>query len=75
MDISNGNFKMYPPLRSEDDRQALIEGLKSQIIQVIATDHAPHPDYSKKTSFKLASRGVVGLSLHFRCCTVQKYFQ
>lgn len=74
MDISNGNFKMYPPLRSEDDRQALIEGLKSQIIQVIATDHAPHPDYSKKTSFKLASRGVVGLESAFPMLYSSKIF-
>ena len=38
---------MYPPIRTEDDRQALIEGLKKNIIQVIATDHAPHPQKLK----------------------------
>mgnify|MGYP001158613643 CR=1 FL=1 len=65
MDISDGKYKMYPPLRTEDDRQALIEGLKKNIIQVIATDHAPHPLQTKKTSFKLASRGVVGLESTF----------
>ncbi len=65
MNISNGKYKMYPPLRTEDDRQALIEGLKRNIIQVIATDHAPHPAKTKDVSFKLASRGVVGLESSF----------
>ncbi len=65
MNISDGKFKMYPPLRTEDDRQALIEGLKKNIIQVIATDHAPHPQETKDISFKLASRGVVGLESSF----------
>lgn len=65
MDISNGKYKMYPPLRTEADREALIEGLKKNIIQVIATDHAPHPTQTKDTSFKLASRGVVGLESSF----------
>ena len=65
MDISDGKYKMYPPLRTENDRQALIEGLKKNIIQVIATDHAPHPAQTKDISFKLASRGVVGLESSF----------
>ena len=65
IDISNGKYKMYPPIRTEDDRQALIEGLKKNIIQVIATDHAPHPEQTKNISFKLASRGVVGLESSF----------
>ena len=38
--MNDGSLKMYPPLRSEEDRQALINGLKNGIIDVIATDHA-----------------------------------
>jgi len=74
IDITNSNYKMYPPLRSEDDRQSLIEGLKSEIIHVIATDHAPHPESTKKTNFKLASRGVVGLESAFPMLYSSKIF-
>ena len=43
----DGKFKMNPPLRSKDDRAALIEGIKDGTIDMIATDHAPHSDEEK----------------------------
>jgi dihydroorotase len=55
------NAKMYPPLRSEADRQALIKGLKSGTIDCIATDHAPHAKDEKDLDFDLAPFGVIGL--------------
>ncbi len=53
--------KMNPPLRSEADRQALIEGLRDGSIDVIATDHAPHTVQEKEQEFDLAPFGVIGL--------------
>lgn len=57
----DGNYKMNPPLRSEEDRQALIAGLKDGTIEVIATDHAPHSREEKCGSMKKALFGIVGL--------------
>ena len=62
---SDGEYKMYPPIRAEDDRQALIMGLKTGVIDIIATDHAPHPQETKTLSFKNSARGVVGLESAF----------
>lgn len=53
--------KMSPPLRSSADRTALLEGLARGVITVIATDHAPHDEDSKRVAFCCASNGVVGL--------------
>ena len=53
--------KMNPPLRSESDRQALLEGLQDGTIEVIATDHAPHTSQEKEQEFDLAPFGVIGL--------------
>lgn len=53
--------KMNPPLRSESDRQALLEGLRDGTIDVIATDHAPHTSQEKEQEFDLAPFGVIGL--------------
>ncbi len=55
------NTKMNPPLRTEEDRQALIEGLKDGTIDVIATDHAPHAWEEKEAEYIYAPFGVVGL--------------
>ena len=55
------NTKMKPPLRTEEDRKALIEGLKDGTIDVIATDHAPHSIEEKETEYDAAPFGVVGL--------------
>lgn len=55
------NYKMNPPLRSEADRQALLEGLADDTITVIATDHAPHTATSKTVEFDYAPFGIIGL--------------
>ena len=57
----DGNFKMNPPLRSKADVEALREGLKNDIMDVIATDHAPHAEQEKDKSMKDAAFGIVGL--------------
>jgi dihydroorotase len=58
-------FKMNPPLRSEADRQALIEGLRDGTIECIATDHAPHAPEEKEVPFEQAAMGVTGLETAF----------
>ncbi|HWK27515.1 MAG TPA: dihydroorotase [Solirubrobacter sp.] len=58
-------LKMNPPLRTEDDRQALIEGLKSGVIDCIATDHAPHAREEKEVPFEEAPMGTTGLETAF----------
>lgn len=55
------DFKMYPPLRSEEDRLALIDALEDGTIDVVATDHAPHLPEEKQVGFMAAPRGVIGL--------------
>ena len=55
------NFKMNPPLRSEEHVQAIIEGLKDGTIDVIATDHAPHSIQEKEVEFAAAPFGIIGL--------------
>jgi dihydroorotase len=57
--------KMNPPLRTEQDRQALIEGLKSGVIDCIATDHAPHARDEKEVPFEQAPMGTTGLETSF----------
>jgi dihydroorotase len=58
-------MKMNPPLRAEADRQALIEGLKSGVIDCIATDHAPHARDEKEVPFEQAPMGTTGLETSF----------
>lgn len=53
------------PLRSKEDREALIEGLLDGTIDFIATDHAPHTEEEKNTDMKLAPFGIVGLETAF----------
>ncbi len=62
------DFKMNPPLRSEDHRKALIAALKDGTIDVIATDHAPHHMDEKRVEFDLAPFGVTGLETAFAVC-------
>lgn len=57
----DGNYKMNPPLRSREDVEALVDGLRDGTIDVIATDHAPHAEAEKNRSMKLAAFGIVGL--------------
>ncbi len=61
----DSRFKMNPPLRSEDDRQALIEALRSGVIDCVATDHAPHAAEEKEVPFEEAAMGVTGLESAF----------
>jgi dihydroorotase len=55
------NAKMNPPLRTEADCRAMIEGLKDGTLDCIATDHAPHAGYEKQVEFAMAPFGIVGL--------------
>src|SRR3989338_1725741 len=55
------NFKMMPPLRTEADRKAILEGLQDGTIDAIATDHAPHTDEEKMAEFQDAPSGVTGV--------------
>jgi dihydroorotase len=65
LDRLDTRLKMNPPLRSEDDRQALIEGLRSGAIDCIATDHAPHAREEKEVPFEEAPMGTTGLETAF----------
>ena len=61
----DGRFKMNPPLRSKDDRLALIEGIVDGTIDMIATDHAPHSADEKSKGLEKSAFGVVGLETAF----------
>jgi dihydroorotase len=61
----DSRFKMNPPLRTEDDRQALIEALRSGVADCIGTDHAPHAPHEKQVPFEVANMGVTGLETAF----------
>lgn len=63
--FDDANYKMNPPLRSKEDVQALKEALRDNVIDVIATDHAPHSEEDKKESIKVAPFGIVGLETAF----------
>jgi len=60
--------KMNPPLRGEDDRRAVVEGLRNGTIDCIATDHAPHSVDDKKVEFDRAAFGIVGLETAVSLC-------
>lgn len=61
----DGRFKMNPPLRAAQDKQALIEGVLDGTIDVIATDHAPHSAEEKSKGLEKSAMGVVGLETAF----------
>ena len=61
----DGRFKTNPPLRSREDKQALIEGIKDGTIDMIATDHAPHSAEEKGRGLEKSLMGVVGLETAF----------
>ena len=66
MDLQeSGNWKMNPPIRSEEDRQALIKGVQDGTIECIITDHAPHSREEKSKGLAGSSMGVVGLETSF----------
>lgn len=60
-----GRFKMNPPLRSADDRAALIEGIKDGTVDMIATDHAPHSAEEKSRGLEKSAFGITGLETAF----------
>jgi dihydroorotase len=62
---TDSRFKMNPPLRAESDRRALIEGLRSGVIECVATDHAPHARHEKEVPFEQAPMGTIGLETAF----------
>jgi dihydroorotase len=61
----DSRFKMNPPLRTETDRQALVQGLRSGVIECVATDHAPHAVHEKEVPFEQAPMGTTGLETAF----------
>jgi dihydroorotase len=61
----DANFKMNPPLRSEDDRAAVVDGLRAGVLDCVATDHAPHAREEKEQPFEVAPMGVTGLETAF----------
>lgn len=66
MDLKEeGRFKMNPPIRSTEDRDALIAGLQDGTIDVVATDHAPHTADEKSRGLEFSAMGVVGLETSF----------
>ena len=66
MDLKeDGSFKMNPPIRSEADRLALIEGIKDGSIDMIATDHAPHSAEEKSKGLEKSAFGIVGIETAF----------
>lgn len=69
------NFKIKPPIRSESDRKAIIEGLRNGAIDAIASDHAPHLSSEKNTSFKEAAFGSIGLETLFKASLTKLFFE
>ena len=65
IDEFNTNLKVGPPIRGKADRKKLIEGIKSGLIDCIATDHAPHTIEDKETTFNDAAFGMIGLESCF----------
>jgi dihydroorotase len=66
----DSNFKMSPPLRTEDDVQAILAGLKDGTLDVIATDHAPHAPEKKMRELDQAPNGMIGLETLVPVCVV-----
>ncbi len=64
----DGRFKMNPPLRSKEDREALIAGIQDGTIDMIATDHAPHSAEEKAKGLEKSAFGVVGIETAFPIC-------
>jgi dihydroorotase len=61
----DSRFKMNPPLRTETDRRALVDALRSGVIDCVGTDHAPHARHEKEVPFEQASMGTTGLETAF----------
>src|SRR6266704_6695755 len=67
------NFKMNPPLRSAQDREAIIEGLVDGTLTILGSDHAPHCDYEKEVEFDYAPFGITGLETELALSLMQLY--
>jgi dihydroorotase len=67
------NFKMNPPLRSVQDRAAILEGLADGTIEILCSDHAPHCDYEKEVEFDYAPFGITGLETELALSLMQLY--
>lgn len=66
MDLrEEGRFKMNPPIRSAEDRAALVRGIQDGTIEVVATDHAPHSEAEKAKGLAGSAFGIVGLETAF----------
>ncbi len=61
----DGRFKMNPPLRAKEDREALLEGIQDKTIDMIATDHAPHSEEEKSRGLEKSAMGITGLETAF----------
>src|SRR5947209_8170562 len=69
----DANFKMNPPLRSAQDREAILEGLADGTIEILCSDHAPHCDYEKEVEFDYAPFGITGLETELALSLMQLY--
>ena len=67
------NFKMNPPLRSADDREAIIAGLADGTLEILASDHAPHCGHEKDVEFDYAPFGITGLETELALSLMQLY--
>ncbi len=65
IDAGAGRFKVNPPIRSQADRQAVIQAIQEGTIEMIATDHAPHEMHTKQDSYETSSYGFTGLETSF----------
>jgi len=67
------NFKMNPPVRSQRDREALIDGLADGTLEIIGSDHAPHSNFEKEVEFDFAPFGITGLETELSLALVRLY--
>src|SRR5437660_2443358 len=69
----DANLKMNPPLRSAEDREAILEGLVDGTIDILCSDHAPHCNYEKEVEFDYAHFGITGLETELALSLMQLY--
>jgi dihydroorotase len=67
------NFKMNPPIRSAQDREAILEGIVDGTLEIICSDHAPHCDYEKEVEFDGAPFGITGLESELALSLMQLF--